>query len=358
MQSDPGPTPTAPASLVGRVFSVPTLVSLALAGAFLAFLATRLEVDPAATWQQLRSANPLYLLLAVAIHYTTFLFRGLRWKLLLNNAAAPGERQARTLQCARMVLLGWFANSVAWLRLGDAYRAYLYHEDNGAPFVRTVGSIVSERLLDAATVVILLVLCLPFIVGPGLGLGLGLAWTVTATAAGLLVLLVVAILAVAAFGHDGPATVLLTRYTSWLPARFTAWVAFRFRQFRDGAIQSLRRVPLAALWGLLGWLAEIARLYLVTQALGLDLSLALVVFLTLANSLLTLVPTPGGIGAVEAGLGGLLKQLTTLSTPAALALVLVDRAISYLSVIVTGAVLFILRWLLGRRGDRRGSTGA
>ena len=345
------PDPTAPASLVRRVFSIPTLVSLALAGAFLAFLATRLDVDLSATWHQLRSANAFYLLLAIAIHYTTFLFRGLRWRLLLNNVASPGEPPAGTFQCAQMVLLGWFANSVAWLRLGDAYRAYLYHQENRAPFVRTVGTIVSERLLDAATIVILLVLCLPFIVGAGLGL----AWTVTASAAGLLALLVAAILVVAATGLEGPASALLRRLARWLPHRLAAWLAFRFQQFRVGAIHSLRRVPLAALWGLLGWLAEIARLYLVAQALELDLSLALVVFLTLANSILTLVPTPGGIGAVEAGLGGLLKQLTNLSTPVALALVLVDRAISYLSVIATGAALFLIRWLLRWRRRNRSS---
>ena len=342
----PDQAPSRPVSIVRRVFSLPTLVSLALAGAFLAFLATRLDVDLAETWQQLRSANPLYLLLAVIIHYTTFYFRGLRWRLLLNNAAQPDEVRARAFQCAQMVLLGWFANSVAWLRLGDAYRAYLYHEESRAPFVRTVGTIVSERLLDAATMVVLLALCLPFIVGAGLGIGL----TITATAAGLLAILLAGVVLTGVTGRRDRLSGLLQGLLSRLPDRLSAWLVQRLRQFREGTIQSLKSVPLAALWGLLGWLAEIARLYLVAQALGLDLSAALIVFLTLANSLLTLVPTPGGIGAVEAGLGGLLKQLTTLSTPSALALVLVDRAISYLSVIVTGAVLFIVRWLLRRRG--------
>lgn len=350
----PDQAPSRPVSIVRRVFSLPTLVSLALAGAFLAFLATRLDVDLADTWQQLRSANPLYLFLAVIIHYTTFYFRGLRWRLLLNNAAHPDEERAGAFQCAQMVLLGWFANSVAWLRLGDAYRAYLYHEESSAPFVRTVGTIVSERLLDAATMVVLLALCLPFIVGAGLGVGL----TIIATAFGLLAILLAVVILTGVTSRRDRLSGLLQRLLSRLPDRLNLWLVQRLSQFREGAIQSLRSVPLAAFWGLLGWLAEIARLYLVAQALGLDLSAALVVFLTLSNSLLTLVPTPGGIGAVEAGLGGLLKQLTTLSTPSALALVLVDRAISYLSVIVTGAVLFILRWLLRRRRERPGIAGA
>ena len=333
----------APVSIARRAFSLPTLVSLALAAAFLAFLATRLDVDLSATWRQLRSADPLYLGLAVLVHYTTFFFRGLRWRLLLNNARSEGEGEAGVLQCSQLVLLGWFANSVAWLRLGDAYRAYLYHEERRAPFVRTIGTILSERLLDITTIVLLLAVSLPFLVDAGRG---G-AWTVAATAAALLAVLALALLFIAATRGSGER--LLHRCLSLLPHRLSGWLLQRYRQFRDGALLSLKRVPLAAGWGLLGWLAEIARLYLVTQALDLQLSPALIIFATLANSLLTLVPTPGGVGAVEAGLGGLLKQLSTLTTPSVAALVLVDRSISYLSVIATGAVLFLARWAARRK---------
>ena len=343
----------APTSIARRVFSLPTLISLALAVAFLAFLATRLDADLSETWQHLRAANPFYLFLAVVIHYTTFLFRGLRWRLLLNNVRGQEEAVAGILQCSRMVLLGWFANSVAWLRLGDAYRAYLYHEETGAPFVRTVGTILPERLLDVVIMVLLLALSLPFL----LGSGYGPAWTVAVTAGILLGLLILVMLLLAAIGGGERGGARVQRFLAWLPGRLAERLLLRYRQFREGALQSSRRVPLAALWGLLGWLAEIARLYLVTRALGVELSPPLIVLVTLSNSLLTLVPTPGGVGAVEAGLTGLLKQLSTLATPAVLALVVVDRSISYLSVIATGAGLFLVRWALRqRRGTRIASA--
>ena len=343
----------APVSIARRVFSLPTLVSLALAAAFLFFLATRLDVDLNAIGRQLRSANPLYLTLAVAVHYTTFLFRGLRWRLLLNNARAEEEEPAGILQCSQLVLLGWFANSVAWLRLGDAYRAYLYHEERRAPFVRTVGTILAERLLDITTIVLLLVVSLPFMVRAGQG---G-AWTVAATAAALLGTLALVLLFITATRGRGEN--LLQGLMAWLPGRMSAWLLERYRQFRDGALSSLKRVPLAVVWGLLGWLAEVGRFYLVTQALDIHLSPALIVFATVANSLLTLAPTPGGVGAVEAGLAALLRQLSTLATPAVAALVLVDRSISYLSVIAVGAALFLVRWVAGRKrrpGQKRTSS--
>ena len=96
-------------------------------------------------------------------------------------------------------------------------------------------------------------------------------------------------------------------------------------------------------------MAEVGRLYLVVQALDLDISFPLVIFLTVANSLLTLVPTPGGFGAVESGVAGLVVRFSTLTGSVAAALVLVDRAITYLSIIVVGAALFIGRQAFHRR---------
>ena len=87
----------------------------------------------------------------------------------------------------------------------------------------------------------------------------------------------------------------------------------------------------------------------VVQALEFDLSFPLIIFLTLANSLLSLVPTPGGVGAVESGVAGLAVRLSKLAASSAAALVLVDRFITYISVILVGAVIFVSRQALGRR---------
>jgi glycosyltransferase 2 family protein len=320
-------------ALARRVFSLPTLVFLALGVAFLLFLVVRFDVDLSATWDQVKTSNPWYLALAVVVHYTTFIFRGARWRLLLRNAQTKGQPVPGVLYSSELILLGWFANSVAWFRLGDAYRAYLYQNEQGSSFSRTIGTIFSERVLDTILVALLLMASVPFLVGQGAGA----SWIVMATALMLLATLTLGLLVIARSRQ---------RLLRWLPG----WAAERYQRFCEGALGSFRQIPLVTLLGLLGWLAEGGRLYLVTLALGIDLSLALIIFITLANSLLTLVPTPGGVGAVESGVAGLLVRLSALGTSAAAALVLVDRSISYLSVIISGAVLF-----LARQGFRRRS---
>ena len=320
-----------PPSVLRRVLSLPALVSLVLAALFLVFVITRFDVDLSATWDRVGNANPWYLALAFIVHYTTFLFRGARWRLLLQNTAAPGDAIPGVLYCSQLVLLGWFANSVGWLRLGDAYRAYLYRDEQNGSFSRTIGTILAERTLDMVLVAALMMAAAPFL----LGNGNNVAWAVLALAASLVVGLAMVLAA-------------MTWARELLLRRMPAWMAVRYERFHQGTMGSFQRLPLATVWGLLAWMAEIGRMYLVVRALGFDISFALVVFLTLANSLLTLVPTPGGVGAVESGVGGLAVRLSSLGASAAAALVLIDRAITYISVIVLGAALFLVRQAVRR----------
>ena len=326
------------APLWRKILSVPTLVSLTLALGFLSFLIFRFDVDLGETWALVRDAKIGYIVAAAVVHYTNFLFRGVAWSILLRNAEGPHVSAPGAFYCAELILLGWFTNSVAWMRLGDAYRAHLYSIEQKTPFPLVMGTIVTERLVGTALVVLLLLASLFYSIG-GRQFPPQSAWAVLGIAVALFAAMVLALLALLVLGD---------RIKSRLPARMAGY----YESFHQGYLGSLGQIPWLVFWALLGWLAEIARLYLVTLALGLDLFPALVVFVTLANSLLTLVPTPGGLGVVEPGVSGLLVRLSHLTAPVAGAVVLLDRAISYLSVILFGGLLF-----LARQAHPRGGRG-
>ncbi|MEC9237496.1 MAG: lysylphosphatidylglycerol synthase domain-containing protein, partial [Chloroflexota bacterium] len=86
---------------------MPAIISVALAALFLVFVITRFDVDLGSTWDRVKGANPWYLVLAFVVHYSTFIFRGIRWRLLLQNVAAPGASVPGVLYCSQLVLLGW-----------------------------------------------------------------------------------------------------------------------------------------------------------------------------------------------------------------------------------------------------------
>ena len=325
-------------SLKGRFLSIPTLVSFGMAGAFLLFLVTRLDIDLGDTWDSFKASNLLLFILAVLAHYTTFIFRGARWRLLLQNVRRDPEGvPSGTLYCGTMILLGWFTNSVMWFRLGDAYRAYAYSEDTGRSFSETMGTILAERVLDMALVFLLLAAATLFLVVGGAGtswLFLGLSAAMVVLLAGVLALM----------------WLFRSRFARSLPAPLAA----AYDRFHEGTLGSFRRLHLVTLLGFLGWLAEVGRLLLVAEALGFSLGVPLIIFVTLANAMLTLVPiTPGGLGAVEWGTTGLLMLSSKIDTEtAAFSIVALDRSISWLSIIVIGAAVFLGRELIKRRQRR------
>ena len=100
------------------------------------------------------------------------------------------------------------------------------------------------------------------------------------------------------------------------------------------------------------WSTEALRLFLVIQALDLstDPSLALILFVTLVNAILTTVPiTPGGVGIVEPGIVGLL--LLSFSRSQAVSVAILDRSISYLSIVILGTLVFIARYYLRQKNS-------
>ena len=313
-----------------------TLASFAVAGAFLFFLITRLNIDLDVTWTSFKDSNPGLFLLALLIHYTAFIFRGGRWRLWLQNARDDTlSPRPTTLHCGSLIILGQFTNSVTWFHLGDAYRAYAYAEDTQGSFPSTIGTILAEKVLDLALVFLLLAAATLVLVATGVGS----PWLVV----GLATLMVVVPLAVF-LGMR----VFRTRLARLLPGPLEA----AYHRFHEGTVGSFRhRLALATLLGLLGWMAEVGRLFFVTEALGFSLTLPLIIVVALANAALTLVPiTPGGLGVVEWGTTGLLMLSSRIETDnVAFSIVALDRSISWLSIIVIGVLLLVGRGVLKRR---------
>ena len=319
---------------------LPSIISFAIAILVLAFFVTRFDVNLGDTWQRLKDSNLVLFALAVAVHYTTFLFRGARWRVLLQNVQGREHHVPGVLYFARLILLAWFVNAVTWFRLGDAYRAYAYSADTQQSFSRTMGTVLAERVLDVAIIFFLVVVAALLLVADGASA----SWLFVGIAAALVGLLVGVLVAMGLFGG---------RLVHHLPNRLQE----AYHRFHQGTLGSFQRLPLVAILGLLSWSSEVGRLYLVSRAIDVDISFGLVVFVTVANSMLTLIPlTPGGLGLVEPGVIGLLR--VSLEKAQAVPLALLDRSISYLSIIVTGGALFLALEIYKRRRSIHNAVAA
>jgi uncharacterized membrane protein YbhN (UPF0104 family) len=112
-----------------------------------------------------------------------------------------------------------------------------------------------------------------------------------------------------------------------------------YSRFSDALVLSFGRFGRLLFLSVLAWAAEGAAFWLVGLALGYPLPMALVVFFSLLQAFITVIPlTPGGLG-FEVFLAGALA-LRGLDPAAALAMTALYRTISYLSLIVGGAVVY------------------
>ena len=327
-----------PPSIRSRFLSIPTLVSFCVAAALIFFLAVRFDLDWSATWDNVRGMNPWLYLLAFGCYYLSFPFRGLRWRMLARNAQAgpsPPARLPSVPRCSQLVLIGWFVNSITWFRLGDAYRAYAFSEDSKGSFSWGLGTVLAERVLDMATVFAVILVSAAF-----------LTTTRESSASGY-ILAAASIMAFALLGL----VLLMRTYGAWIARLLPHRLEAAYRRFQQGALGSFRNLPLVLALGLVAWFFEMARVYFVVQALDVSIGLALVPVVAMGHAILSTVPTPGGVGAVEPGITGLL--LLDLARNDAVSVAAVDRSITYISVLLIGGLMFLLMQVVRARRRRR-----
>lgn len=341
--ADPGPVaPSAdsarPPALGSRFLNARTLLSFALGFGILAFLVTRVQIDVGAILGYVREANPVTLALAFIAFYATFPVRALRWRRLLDNVELEtheeGSRRQGIVALAEIIFLGWFANCIVPAKLGDAYRAYLLKVNANVSFSTTIGTILAERIID---VVILFLLMLA---ATGLSFGRAIPGEVLVLMQIGCALLVLVVVGLVSMRRLRP---LIQRL---LPTRFHE----QYARFEHGTLSSFRGIPVLVSLSTLAWAGEVLRLYLVSVSLGMtDIAPSVIVFVALAAALMTTLPlTPAGLGFAEGAIVGVLLLAANaglapgLNEHIAASIALLDRGISYWSLIVIGLVVYPL----------------
>ncbi|MEM7130620.1 MAG: lysylphosphatidylglycerol synthase transmembrane domain-containing protein [Chloroflexota bacterium] len=288
----------------------------------------------------IRQAEWPFLLVALGIHYSGFGVRGLRWQTLLGGM---GHRLPYGY-CTSLLIVGWFVSAVIPARAGDLLRIGLLHRPlrqdptiPSIPMSSGVSSIVLERLLDMAAILLL---------GASFGLVVVQAqlpeWILLLYGTGLGLMVVVG-LALFTLPHlwEGVRHILHK-----IPWQHSLWQ--KIGTFGAESIQQVRqlfRKPRVGLWVLLLslyiWLCDALLLWLVMASLGEWNPFGSAAFIALTVDGLAAIPlTPGGVGQIEAAYAGLLAffELPVIKLSA---IILLTRTISYWSFLLfSGLVAF------------------
>jgi glycosyltransferase 2 family protein len=296
-------------------------------------------------------ANWLLLLAAFTVFYAGFPLRGLRWaRLLRGTGFRIGLRDA-----TEILFLSWLVNCLVPAKLGDVYRAYLLKLNSPVSLSRTLGTVFIERILDLFAISVLGLAAGFWSFRTGLPTQIQIVFGI---AVAVVIVLAVLLLTLRNFGRQ-----ILVRLP--VPHRIVEFYD-RFEEGVFGAIGLRHLPPLVILTGLI-WATEAMRLYLVVSALGypdVELGISGAFFVALIGSLLTAVPfSPAGLGIVELGVVGVLTAAYGVTATEATTIALLDRAISVLSIIIIGSIVY---WLSPKRrgaglsgaSDQPGSVAA
>lgn len=274
------------------------------------------------------------LLAAIALYALATLVRGERWlRLLRHDGATPTRADAYALTA-----VGYMGNNVLPARAGDAMRVYLQAPRAGTGMRNVVGTLVAERVLDAATLLTLFVL---------LAYG-ALRGVDTPEAEGLLIALGAVALVTLLAGLIGYA--LREREPVRRLLAFLGPMVVATRQLRGAHGRRMLS------WTLLIWGLEAATYLAAGHSVELRMSALEALYVVALASVFVLVPSgPGYVGTLDAAL---LFGARAIGAAGGLAVsfLLAVRFVLLVPVTVAGAVLLLWRYG-GRRGSNRSRQG-
>lgn len=269
-----------PRSIGGAARAV---IGIAISLAALAFVLR--GVDLSRTADVLRSASPGWLLLMAAFLAADILFRAFRWQRLI--APIHPVRFTRMLQ---YLLVGYLANNVLPARLGELVRSHYLGDREGISRTATLGTVVVERVVDTAVVVLIASLAIFVLSVRGV--------VASAVLVGLAVAAVLVVgLGVALAAHRLPgADRVLATIDRWPRVRELG------SKLRDGlrVAGRPRTIGAALALSMAAWSMSVLAFASAGQSVGIELTIGQAALMAAGVALATAVPSgPGYLGTFE-----------------------------------------------------------
>jgi hypothetical protein len=326
------------------------------AGLLAAFL---WNANLAEVWQEVRAAQLLLLVLSIVFQAVTYTLRALRWMVLLEPVGKVHFGNAM-----RATLIGFAANTLLPARAGEVLRPYLLARREGLRATAAFATIIVERFLDLAMVVLLFGV---FVMAadaatleadPKLFAAVRTAG-VGAAAVAVAMLVVFAVLA----GHPERLGALTDRLTRALPARIGSTLVHAVKTFAEG-LAVMRRPALVAKALALSvplWLSIAATIWLVARAFHITMPVTGTFLIVALLTVGVAVPTPGAVGGFHYAFRVGTTVFYGVPNERAVGAAIVLHAISFFPVAIVGLIVMAREGLslgrLRRMAERRDEGG-
>ena len=278
-------------------------IGLAVSVLFLVLFFYRVDLREMAA--ALRGANYLYVIPAMGLYFIAVFFRTQRWRYLLSPLG-----RFTTGRLYPVVVVGYMANNLLPVRLGELVRAYHLGEREKVSVSAGVATILVERVYDGLTLLFFIAVALPVLALADAVIGLenvsNVPWIALGTVSAIVFVVAIALLTFLAVSPR--ASVLTEYFTLLVPGRFRPKARELVKLFIVGLayLNSPRRLLWLFILSIPVWLFEGAMYLLIAVAFHLPdyfsgalLIPAILLVTATANLAISLPSSQGGVGPFE-----------------------------------------------------------
>ena len=331
-----------------RIFSIFEYLFFLAIGVLLLWLSFR-KLDLDEIWIDIQEAEYSWLVIALFFAILSHIIRALRWNLLINSLGY----KTRLSSTFFAVMIGYLANT-AVPRMGEFVRCGVLSKKEKIPFNSLFGTVISERLFDMISLLVIIFLVIVFqmeVVGdllqrmfmPILDAVFSNVWNITFFMVGTLVFL------------------LLFIWIVWKSKEWVKSLSFyqKLHDFLIGlwegiiSIGKMRQKALFLLYTVAIWSFYGIMVYMPVLMLSETSHLTFIDGLTILaiGSLGIVAPVPGGIGAYHFIVKAILVELYGIEPNAAGSFAAITHAGQTLLNVVIGGLSYLGMGILSRKQE-------
>ena len=317
-------------------------ISIALLMLFL------LTVDMGRMIDALSEVDYIYLAPAVAMYLVSTYLRSLRWSVLLRHMKPVSANRLYPV-----VVVGYMANNLLPMRLGELIRSYYVGEREGVSKTSALVTVFVERVFDAITLLFFIMVIALFVpemkrVAQSFGEESGIPWPLLL--AGLSLPFIGALTSLVLFAvYPSKTRELILWFAKLLPRRYEETLDSLIETFLLGLapLRSMKMLVALFLLSIPIWITEAAVFFLIGLPFGFvglhsgpgAMAVTMVLVTAITNIGSSIPAAPGGLGFFE-----IIARETLALGP----LVSVDRSVAAAFAVVVHAVILLPMIILGQ----------
>jgi len=297
--------------------------------------------DPAEVLDQLRTLDPVWLIIALLTNFSALMCRAARWRIILRPADPP-----KFYPTFFATAVGFMSSALLPIRAGDVIRPALLSRRTDIRFSSALGTVVIEKLLDTTTLLLLFITFVAtvgrrFFDDPRIGSKANVVMTLGTGAAVLLTVLISIVLFLLVLRER--AREMIERLTRRFPLRFRSGAMSFYESFLRAfkLARDRRAFARVLLLTAMIWFCLTAQFYFVTLAMRKPLPFSASVLVTGFSILGMMIPTPGGVGGFHKACQIVLTNFYLFTISASVATAVIFHIVGTLPVLITGSVLLL-----------------